>query len=174
MVKKRPVRTISRKGFNREKLGYFLAGFIEGEGSFNVSLRKKSDYKVKWQVVLSFNVSQKNPEILKILKEELKCGIIKVRKKDGLHSFDVTKSVDITKKVIPYFQRFPLFSKEKRENFKIFSKISRLVTKGKHKEEEGLKKILSLRELLNIGKGRKRKYEYKDIFPIKKSSETIR
>ena len=53
------VRTISRKGLNKEKLGFFLAGFVEGEGSFNISLRKKADYKVKWQVVMSFNVSQK-------------------------------------------------------------------------------------------------------------------
>ena len=46
-----------------EQLGYFLAGFVEGEGSFNVSLRRKADYKVNWQVVLSFNVSQKDLDV---------------------------------------------------------------------------------------------------------------
>jgi len=60
----RSVRTISRKGLSGNNLGYFLAGFVEGEGSFNVSLRKKTDYKVSWQVVMSFNVSQKDPSIL--------------------------------------------------------------------------------------------------------------
>ena len=63
-MKKRPAQTISRKVLDRNELGFFLAGFVEGEGSFNVSLRKKSDYKVNWQVVLSFNVSQKDPPIL--------------------------------------------------------------------------------------------------------------
>jgi hypothetical protein len=44
-VKIRSVRKISRKGLSGENLGFFLAGFVEGEGSFNVSLRKKSELK---------------------------------------------------------------------------------------------------------------------------------
>ena len=167
------MQTISRKDLDRKNLGYFIAGFVEGEGSFNVSLRKKSDYKVNWQVVLSFNVSQKDPSILYILKKELGCGIIKTRK-DGLHSLDATNSKEIVEKVIPYFIKYPLLSKSKISNFNIFCEISKFVENGEHRNIEGLKKILLLREKLNEGKGRTRKYEYNDIFPIKKSSETIR
>ncbi|TRZ48440.1 hypothetical protein D4Q80_03960 [bacterium] len=174
MVKMRSVRTISRKGFNRDKKGWFLAGFVEGEGSFNVSLRKKSDYRLGWQVVLSFNVSQKDKEVLDLLKKELDCGIIKVRKFDGLHSLDITNPSEIIYKVIPYFQKFSLFSSNKRKNFKLFCQIANLMGKGSHRTIDGLKKILTLREELNEGKGRKRKYEYNDVFPVKKSSETIR
>ena len=42
------------------ELGFYLVGFVDGEGSFNVSLRQKPDYQIKWQVVLSFNVSQRD------------------------------------------------------------------------------------------------------------------
>ena len=172
-MKKRPAQTISRKVLDRNELGFFLAGFVEGEGSFNVSLRKKSDYKVNWQVVLSFNVSQKDPTILYLLKSELDCGIIKTRK-DGLHSLDVTNPQELIEKVIPYFTKYPLLSKTKIYNFDIFCKISEFVQNGEHRNIKGLKKILLLREKLNEGKGRTRKYEYKDVFPSKKSSETIR
>ena len=168
------MRKISRKGFNRENLRWFLSGFVEGEGSFNVSLRKKSDYKVGWQVVLSFNVSQKEIDVLSLLKKELNCGIIKTRKSDGLHSFDVTNSDDIVKKIIPFFSKYCLFSKNKQKNFKIFCQITNLVSKGKHREKSGLEKIMILREKLNEGKGRKRKYSLKDVISVKKSSETIR
>ena len=161
----RSARTISRKDRKREDLGYFLAGFVEGEGSFNVSLRRKADYKVSWQVVMSFNVSQKDPTILGILKKELNCGIIKVRKKDLLYSYDVTNPQDIVQKVIPYFQKFPLLSESKRKNFAIFCKITRIMDKGGHKDLSGLRKILQLRELINEGKGRTRKYGIKDVFP---------
>ena len=169
----RPVQTISRKDLDKEKLGFFIAGFVEGEGSFNVSLRKKSDYKVNWQVVLSFNVSQKDPSILYLIKKELGCGIIKTRK-DGLHSLDVTNSQEIVEKVIPYFIKYPLLSTSKIYNFNIFCEISKLVQSGEHRNLKGLKKVLLLREKLNKDKGRTRKYGYNDIFPIKKSSETIR
>ena len=172
-MKKRPVQTISRKVLDRNELGFFLAGFVEGEGSFNVSLRKKSDYKVNWQVVLSFNVSQKDPTILYLLKKELGCGIIKTRK-DGLHSLETTNPQELIEKVIPYFIEYPMLSKSKIYNFNIFCRISELVQKGEHRNIKGLRKILLLREKLNEGKGRTRKYEYKDVFPNQKSSETIR
>lgn len=74
------VRTISRKGLSREELGFFLAGFVEGEGSFNVSLRRKVDYIVNWQVVMSFNISQKDPTLLYALQKELGCGLLKSEK----------------------------------------------------------------------------------------------
>ena len=38
----------------------------------------------------------------------------------------------------------------------------------------GLKKILELREKINEGKGRTRKYGIKDVFPERESPETIR
>lgn len=169
----RPVQTISRKDLDRNKLGYFIAGFVEGEGSFNVSLRRKSDYKVNWQIVLSFNVSQKDPSALYVIKKEVGCGIIKTRR-DGLHSLDITNSKEIVEKVIPYFLNYPLLSKSKINNFNIFCEISKLVESGEHRSISGLKKILLLREKLNEGRGRTRKYSYNDIFPIKESSETIR
>ncbi|MBI2066234.1 LAGLIDADG family homing endonuclease [Candidatus Woesebacteria bacterium] len=161
----RSVRTISRKDLKGKDLGYFLAGFVEGEGSFNVSLRRKADYKVSWQAVMSFNVSQKDPTILGVLKKELNCGIIKVRKKDLLYSYDVTNPQDIIQRVIPYFQKFPLLSESKRKNFAIFCKIAQIMDKGGHKNLSGLRKILELRELINEGKGRTRKYGINDVFP---------
>ncbi len=173
MVIMSSVRKISRKDLNKEKLGFFLAGFVEGEGSFNVSLRRKADYKVNWQVVMSFNVSQKDPSMLYLLKQELDCGIIKVRKIDNLHSFDVTNPKDIIQKVIPYFQRFPVLSDSKKKNFSIFCEIAKLMEKGEHKNLIGLRKILDFREKLNEGKGRTRKYSITDIFPIQESPETI-
>lgn len=166
MVTMQAVRKISRKDLKEEELGFFLAGFVEGEGSFNVSLRKKEDYKTKWQVVLSFNVSQKDPTLLYLLKEKLGCGIIKIRKRDGLYSFDITNSSEIIQKVIPYFLKYTLLSESKRKNFFIFCEIVNYLENGEHKSLQGLRKILELREKLNEGKGRTRKYGINDVFPL--------
>ena len=144
-----------------------MAGFVEGEGSFNISLRSKADYKLGWQVVLSFNVSQKDREILDILQKQLDCGIIKIRKIDKLHSFDVTTPKDIIRKVIPYFQKYPLLSETKRRNFSIFCEAASLMNKGEHKTIQGLRKILEVRERINVGKGRTRKYGITDVFPLR-------
>jgi len=163
----RSVRKISRKELVGDPLGYFLAGFIEGEGSFNLSLRKKDDYGLKWQVVMSFNVSQKDPTLLYLLKQVLDCGIIKVRKIDNIYSFDVTKPSDISNKVIPFFEKYPIISESKQTNFAIFCKVAKLMESGKHREPAGLRQILELREKINFGKGRTRKYNITDVFPNK-------
>ena len=130
-----------------------------------MSLRKKADYKVNWQVVMSFNVSQKDPTLLYLLKHELECGIVKVRKIDNLHSFDITNPMDIIQKVVPYFQKYPVQSNSKKKNFSLFCEIAKLMEDGQHRNLKGLRKILELREKINEGKGRTRRYGIKDIFP---------
>ncbi|MBI3120238.1 MAG: LAGLIDADG family homing endonuclease, partial [Candidatus Kerfeldbacteria bacterium] len=59
--------------------GYYFAGFADGEGSFNVSLRKRDDHHIGWQVVLTFNVSQKESYILSQFKKLLGCGRLQTR-----------------------------------------------------------------------------------------------
>ena len=45
---------------------------------------------------------------------------------------------------------------------------------GEHHKPEGFRKILELREKLNPGIGRKRKYALSDVVTSEESSETIR
>ena len=37
-------------------IGNYLAGFTDGEGSFNVCFQKRPDYKIGWKVRLTFNI----------------------------------------------------------------------------------------------------------------------
>ena len=61
-----PVHEIS------DSIGYYFAGFVDGEGSFNVSFRRRPDYKLPWKVSLCLNVSQKDRSVLALLKRHLK------------------------------------------------------------------------------------------------------
>ena len=49
-------------------IGFYLAGFADGEGSFNVSFRPRDDYRIPWKVSLCFNVSQRDEVILSRFK----------------------------------------------------------------------------------------------------------
>ena len=165
---------MNRKWLNNipRDIGFYLSGFVDGEGSFNISLRKKDDYHLGWQVVLSFNVSQKDPTLLYLLKRHLGCGIIKKRKDDELYSYDVTNPNSIIERVIPFFKKFNFLSSSKKRNFSLFVKASKLMLDKEHLNEEGLREIVEIREKINIGAGRTRKYTIKDVFPSEESSET--
>ncbi len=144
-------------------IGYYLAGFTDGEGSFNVSLRKRDDHTMGWQVVLTFNVSQKESYILSQFKKILGCGRIVERKCDGLHMYVVSNPIAIKENVIPFFRKFRFLSQTKKNNFSIFCQISELVFEKKHLTINGMRKIVELREKLNEGRGRKRKYDKNDV-----------
>ena len=58
-------------------IGWYLSGFADGEGSFNVSLKKDSEYQVHWHIEPSFNVSQKDVTILALMKRYLGVGTIR-------------------------------------------------------------------------------------------------
>ncbi len=155
-------------------IGWYLSGFSDGEGSFNVSLRKKPDYQIKWQVVLTFNVSQKDITNLFLLKKHLQCGRIQNRQ-DGVHYFVVSNNSSIIEKVIPFFDKFYFLSSRKKKNFSIFKQIVQLVREDQHLNPDGFNKIVILREELNEGKGRTRKYNKNDaLIQTKESSETKR
>lgn len=147
----------------KPKIGYYLSGFVDGEGSFNVSLKKREDHSMGWQVYLSFSVSQKESYILSLLKKNLGCGKIRQRKRDNLFVYEVNNPLSISERVIPFFKRFNFLSQNKKRNFSIFCQIVELVFKKEHLNKNGLQNILKLRETLNISKGRSRKYNKKDI-----------
>ncbi len=155
-------------------IGHYLAGFADGEGSFNVSLRRRNDHVRGWQVVLTFNVSQKERHILAYYKRYLGCGRLQERS-DGVCYFVVTNIRSVIERVIPFFDRFRFLSQRKQYNFRIFKKITMLVGDSKHLELSGLEEIVKLREDLNRGRGRKRKYTIRDYQKSQReSSETIR
>src|SRR3990167_4485915 len=87
------------------KIGYYLAGFVDGEGSFNVSFRKRNDYKIPWKISLCFNISQKDKVILALFKQHLKCGTLRGRP-DGVWYYEVNNLTAIGNNVIPFFRKF--------------------------------------------------------------------
>lgn len=153
------------------QIGWYISGFVDGEGSFNISLRKKSDYKIGWQPVLSFNVSQRERTILELMRKHFGVGIIKLRK-DGLHSYDVTNPRVLSEIIVPFFEKYPFLSETKKKNFKMFMKAVRLMVEKKHLTRDGLDELLEIREVINLGAGRTRKYSKMDV--LLESSETIR
>jgi len=150
----------------KPEIAYYLTGFADGEGSFNVSLRKRPDHTMGWQIVLTFNVSQKESYILSQFKKHLGCGRIVRRKSDGLFMYVVDNPMSLKEKVIPFFRKYKFLSQSKKYNFSVFCQIANLVFNKEHLNSEGFKKVIELREKLNIGKGRKRKYNKEDFSEI--------
>ena len=154
-------------------IGNYIAGFTDGEGSFNVSIRKRLDYKESWKLSASFSISQKDRVILAWIKHILGCGTLRERK-DGVVYYEVTNITSLYDVIVPFFRVYGFRSAYKKNNFRIFSEIVSIMYVGGHNNSEGFRKVLELREKINPGIGRKRKYTLKDVITSEESSETTR
>lgn len=133
-------------------LAWYIVGFTDGEGSFNISFRKKS-YGIGWRVGLSFNISQKDSNILVMLQETFECGTVRFRK-DGVGYFEVCNLSDIRTIIIPFFTTYPLKTK-KQKDFEMFVTIANMVFSKLHLTKAGLQQLLEIRETMNAGGKRK-------------------
>jgi LAGLIDADG endonuclease len=157
-------------------IGHYLAGFTDGEGSFNVSFRKRADYAMPWKVSLCFNVSQRDRVVLTLFTEHLKCGTMRTRP-DGVWYYEVNTFTAIVENVIPFFDRFGFLSAKKQRDFAKFKQIAQLIQEGRHLSREGIDEILAIRRYMNDGGAMRRKYSDDSIiesFEVRESSETAR
>ena|SRR3989338_6169792 len=156
----------------------YIAGFVDGEGSFHIAFQKRSDLPLGWQVVPEFHISQNNHSkaVLEMIKNRLECGYIKANHatstRDKTFVYVVRNRQDLIKKIIPFFNRYRLYT----EKWKDFQKFQNILEKMENKEHLSMKwfsEIVKLAYSMN-GNGRYRKVRIDKILTSLTSSETIR
>jgi hypothetical protein len=135
-------------------IGHYLAGFTDGEGSFNVSFRPRSDYRMPWKVSLCFNISQRDEVILSKFKRYLECGTMR-RRHDGVWYYEVNNLAAIRENVIPFFDHFGFLSAKKRRDFAKFKQIAVVLAEGRQRDRDGIHEILKIRSTMNDGGNRR-------------------
>lgn len=150
-------------------LNYFVSGFVDGEGSFSVSLTKqKYSFKgLEWRWILNptFQVYQHgdNLDILELLKNEVfKTGRIHRKTSPfNVYTYTVENHKTLEEKIIPFFRKYRLATKDK--DFQIFSEIIMRMARKEHLKIDGFKQIVNLAFTMNAN-GKQRKYSKEYIF----------
>ena len=162
MASKNVLSADNQQGRLRKKLEpWYVSGFVDGEGSFHIALYADLQMKVGWKPIPEFHVSQRISSrlVLDQLVEFFGCGYVKAnhRKnpKDVTYVYVVRDRADLLMKIIPFFEKWTLQT-EKRNDFRIFAEIVRLMAFGNHRTKQGLKRIIDLAYTMN-GRGRYRK-----------------
>jgi hypothetical protein len=140
-----------------DDLGNWIAGFVDGEGSFNVPIRRLHSGVLPFRISLSFNVSQVGPEEPELLRSVFGTGTVRGRG-DGVFYYEVTTVGGLVGRVFPFFERFPLRG-AKRHDLAQFRRITALIQTGRHLTPDGFEEILALRAPMNRGGKRRRSDE---------------
>lgn len=155
----------------------YVAGFVDGEGSFHVAVQRSRFTRVGLQVIPEFHVSQ-NPErveVLKLIRQVFGCGYIKANhpghRTDRSVVLVVRNRRDLAERVIPFFEHFPLRSSKQRE-YQAFATIVHAMERGEHLTKMGMARILKRAFAMNGGRYRRRRLQ--DDLGVLESSETVR
>jgi hypothetical protein len=91
---------------------------MSGEGSVYVRIRKSSTHQIGLQVELILQITQhtRDEQLLLSLIDYFGCGRYRLRKGGLAGDFVVSRLSDLTEKIIPFFEKYPVIG-VKKENF---------------------------------------------------------
>lgn len=112
-----------------------------------VRIFNSASHAIGCQVQLRFQITQQSRDkfLMERLVSYLGCGFIS---KGDILDFQVTKFVDITDKIIPFFEKYPIIG-VKFNDFKDFCIVANLIRHKEHLTVEGLEKIRKLKSKMN-------------------------
>ena len=157
---------------------HYVAGFVDGEGTFHVAFQRNPTARLGWQAVPEFHLSQNESSrsVLEAIRRRIGCGNMKAnhreRTRDQTLVLVVRNRHDLLTKVMPFFERYPLLT-EKRNDFATFSVIVEMMNRGEHLKRSGFEQIVHLAYSMNA-KGARRRVPKRDILRSLESSETTR
>ena len=148
----------------QERLDCYIAGYVDGEGSFSVSVQRNASCRVGYQLVPEFHVSQNadRAQVLELIKTRLGCGYIKPNSKSDRALVYVVRDRDaLLHRVVPFFERNPLLS-AKQEEVEKFATIVRAMSRNEHLCKAGFDRLLELALTMN-GSGRSRRVRWREV-----------
>lgn len=148
-----------QRSYKRTELGKlppdYVAGFIDGEGSFSVVIAKHKQKRLGLDARLNFGIELRDDdlEILLKIQKTLDCGrIYHLRyQKYGWypHSlFKVSAIGEIRDKLIPFLRKNPLRAK-KRLSFELFVQAVSIFEHKGHLTREGIDRLYEIRKRMN-------------------------
>jgi len=129
----------------------YIIGFIDAEGSFNITISKDNKRLTNYKVVCELHITQNinSIKVLKNIKDYFNCGVIKVdNKKTNTMKYQISSYKDIANIIIPFLDKYPLLT-SKYLNYKTFKEAINLMIDKKHLTLEGMNKIKELASKMN-------------------------
>jgi hypothetical protein len=142
-----------------EERRWFLAGVVEGEGSWCISVKRHPTHSFGYYVQPEFFVYQhrRRRELLEVAQEVFECGRIwpKPGNPDVL-VFAINSRRTISEHLLPFMRRYMRFS-ARRADMDLFEDAMHLFESGLHRRPAGLATIVEIAYAMNHeGKQRRR------------------
>lgn len=124
---------------------YWLTGFLDADGSLGIFIANSKTHKLGKSVRLEIKISQKEPFLLKKIKEVFS-GTISLPKNQNVYKFKITGNIKINK-MIHYLDLYN-FQSYKYLQYFILRRTYLLIERKEHLTLKGLNKVYTFKEKL--------------------------
>ena len=149
-----------------ERQKWFLAGFIEGEGSVCVSFKEHPTTKFGFYVDPEFFLYQHRayPQLLELAKRMFGTGSIFPKQgNERVLVYGITSRRSIAEKVVPFLRTYMVFAPRKAI-YDQFCEIVEAMERKEHHTAEGMARIAKMAYTLNpVAKGKPRKRTLQEV-----------
>ena len=126
---------------------WFVAGLVEGEGSFCIGIKKHptAPYGYFIDPMFFFYQHKSRKAMVEMVKETLG-NVGKIKPKHGNEDvlvLQISSRRTIVEKLIPFFDKYFIFSVRKND-YESFKEATFMLIEGKHHTQEGMLKIVEL------------------------------
>ncbi len=127
----------------------WVAGFVDGEGTFYIGINKQPSMSIGYQVLPEFRVvqHQRDIQLLHALKTFFGVGVVRVNHGDR-YELRIRGIKHLREIIIPFFETHELMTKKKLD-FIRFRQIIRLMESDIHLTKKGLIKIIDIAAKMN-------------------------
>lgn len=166
---------VNKRHFNSKTNGklhpWFITGYTDGEGSFSIRLRTKSNSQFGFHISIVYSIcAEVNPLNLKLLEQvkEYFGGVGSIRRSGSMYSYEIS-SVKSIVNVRKHFEEFPLQT-TKYVHFKLWCQVMDIIEKKRTFNKIRLIKVLSIKSVFPKGFSAKllEVYSKESIIPITK------
>lgn len=141
------------------ELKFYLAGFLEGEGSLNIGAKKNQSSKFKVYIDPEFNVTQHINGISNLYLAMFVFQTGRIRHKTGSNAtfvYTIDNRQSLEEKVIPFYEKYVRLygSPFKERRVRIFKKLLVLFKEKAHLDVDGMiHEVLPLWDTMRMQKG---------------------
>ena len=137
---------------------WYITGLVEGEGCFCITISKHQTKKLGVDPRLMFEIEMiiEDKPLLEKLHKFFKCGHIYILNYERYDwrphvKFAVKSYSDISGRIIPFFKKYHLNGKKKKD-FDLFCEASEIFKRKDHLTKEGIIKLREIQSQMNLRK----------------------
>ena len=134
----------------------YIVGLVDGEGSFTVyvNLNKDKSRRVRVEPKFYVKLIEEDKDILYRLQKFFGVGSVYFQKDTrpnhkNCYRYEVYNRDELNRVIIPFFTKNHLKFASKKEDFKIFCKLMKMINKEEHLNDMGLKKMFLLKQKMH-------------------------